>query len=276
MKLVSITTLLAAAIVVATATDVSSEAADSEAPSHGGKGKGNIKDFFVNLFLKFNDGLGIRKQARRRLKTWRCYDPAALHVSGKVMDGVTVDCFGQDAAITKEDIPLKCHNEMYDVSLATVAGGPHFFLIGMKKDVTENGCPPSIVMDQVWDQKKIAMMFLEDAASLSMFPLGEASLTDILEAEEGAEAYDVESYDYFYNSCGHYAQRIWRALEFEETTGLVNFFVDNIVDDEQFIEHAKKSKGGLALSALVAVGGKGLFKGHIEDILFPLLDSIIV
>ena len=174
-----------------------------------------------------------------------------------------------------------CFDEIYNIDLSAVFGGPHFFLIGTKEDEDADGtdnkndyssCPQNIAMDQFHWQKKMGIMIEEDFKDLRKHRLGSASLGDILEAEENVEAIDASEYDYLTNGCAHYAQRIWRSLGFDETEALANFFVENIVDDSRSMERAEKSKGGIRALASIVIGGKGGFKDYVEGVVYSQID----
>ena len=129
-------------------------------------------------------------------------------------------------------------------------------------------------MDQYKRQKKIAVLYEDyiDVTDLPYYYLGDASLGDILKAEESAEVIGSSDYDYFYNSCAHYAQRIWRSLGFEETKELADFFVDNIIDDVEGMKIAKKgSEVGRNLRAIAAIAVGG-YKSYLESVVYPQLD----
>ena len=105
--------------------------------------------------------------------------------------------------------------------------------------------------------------------------LGEASLVDILVAEESVEAIDPSNYDYFYNSCAHYALYILRSLGLKETKELGDFVIDNVINDVKGMKIAKKSKGrSLRALAAFAIGGKGGYENYLKDVVYSQLNLV--
>jgi hypothetical protein len=105
-------------------------------------------------------------------------------------------------------------------------------------------------------KKQIVSPYMEDIKDLPKHTLGVAALTDILKAEENAEAIDEASFDVRTNNCVHYASSIWRRLGFDETEDLADFVVDHIIIDEDLVENMLSRHGGRML--LKAVRTKGL------------------
>ena len=155
------------------------------------------------------------KNRRRLLNTPNCLPFTAS--STATQDRNLVSCM-----TTKEDISTTCRDNIYDVFLsANDDGQSHLFLIAMMKEEVENGadnnnCPPALLLDHTREGEKKVLVLLEDkideVKELPRHFLGEASLVDILVAEESVEAIEPSNYDYFYNSCAHYALYILRSL----------------------------------------------------------------
>ena len=97
----------------------------------------------------------------------------------------------------------------------------------------------------------------------------------MLQAEQKAKAIDASEYDYFYNSCVHYAGQIWQSLGFKQTYDMANFLVDNIINDQD-VRHlrAAKKKGGLRALAAITLGGKGGFKKYVQGVVYSQLDLV--
>ena len=100
---------------------------------------------------------------------------------------------------------------------------------------------------------------------------------------EGAPAPDEVGYDFERNSCVHYAGNIWRAIQAEdgtaavkETSELAEFIINNVVDDDGFIELVKKKEnvGGFRASAMLAVGGKAGVKSYVADLVYGQLNIV--
>ena len=174
-----------------------------------------------------------------------------------------VGCFTEDSIITKEDIAAECGEEMYDMALYALPG-PHFILAGTKSldlDPSSSNtiCPKSIALTtDVKKGKQIVSPYIEDIKDLPKHALGVATLTDVLKAEENADAIDDASYDLLTNNCVNYASRIWRRLEFDETEDLANFLVHNIIIDKAQLEKMTSKHGGRRL--LNTMFNKGLEK----------------
>lgn len=185
-----------------------------------------------------------------------------------------------------DTIPSECLDDAYDVSLHATANSDnlHFTLVGTNQNEDNNDndhyCPPTIVMDQDSGEKIVALLLKVKDDLDMLFPssaahhLGKATLGDIIKAEEQVDAIGLSEYNYFYNSCAHYAQRIWRSLGVEETKELADFFVDHIIIDKG------GSNGGLEFNergvralAAVAVGKDGL-RGYVEDIVYSQLNFV--
>jgi hypothetical protein len=145
------------------------------------------------------------------------------------------------ATVKKADIPTECGDEMYDMALYALPG-PHFILAGTKSLDSSSVnpiCPKSIAFSTMdggqIGKKQIVSPYMEDIKDLPKHTLGVAALTDILKAEENAEAIDEASYDVLKNNCIHYASSIWRRLGFDETEDLGNFLVQSIIIDEDLL-----------------------------------------
>ena len=169
-----------------------------------------------------------------------------------------VACFAEESTITKGDISAECDEEMYDMALYALPG-PHFILAGTKSlDLVPSICPKSIAFSTGRMGKKIVSPYIEDIKELPKHALGVATLTDVLSAEENADAFDETSYDLLTNNCVNYASRIWRRLEFDETEDLANFLIHNIIVDEAQLEKLASKHGGRRL--LNTMFNKGLEK----------------
>jgi len=218
------------------------------------------------------------KCRRRLLNTPNCLPFTAS--STATQDRNLVSCM-----TTKEDISTTCRDNIYDVFLsANDDGQSHLFITAMMKEEVENGadnnnCPPAILLDHTREGEKKVLVLLEDkideVKELPRHFLGEASLVDILVAEESVEAIEPSNYDYFYNSCAHYAQRIWRSLGLKETKELGDFVIDNVINDVKGMKIAKKSKGrSLRTLAAFAIGGKGGYENYLKDVVYSQLNLV--
>jgi len=225
----------------------------------------------------FSD-LNCCKNRRRLLNTPNCLPFTAS--STATQDRNLVSCM-----TTKEDISTTCRDNIYDVFLsANDDGQSHLFLTAMMKEEVENGadnnnCPPAILLDHTREGEKKVLVLLEDkideVKELPRHFLGEASLVDILVAEESVEAIDPSNYDYFYNSCAHYALYILRSLGLKETKELGDFVIDNVINDVKGMKIAKKSKGrSLRALAAFAIGGKAGYENYLKDVVYPQLNLV--
>lgn len=185
-----------------------------------------------------------------------------------------VSCWSQDGGMLKEDIPSKCDDVVYDTGIYVLPGGPHFFILGVKQDANVKGCPPNIAFSSFEGQKKMSAVFMDDTEGLSMYVLGAASLGNILQAEESAEAIDESVYNVATNNCVHYAQTIWRSLGFEETEEMATFIIENAVNDDHFMEYLAKKRfaGGLRYLASFAIGGSPAMQNYVKDMVHSQLD----
>jgi len=215
---------------------------------------------------------------RRLLNTPNCLPFTAS--STATQDRNLVSCM-----TTKEDISTTCRDNIYDVFLsANDDGQSHLFITAMMKEEVENGadnnnCPPAILLDHTREGEKKVIVLLEDkideVKELPRHFLGEASLVDILVAEESVEAIEPSNYDYFYNSCAHYALYILRSLGLKETKELGDFVIDNVINDVKGMKIAKKSKGrSLRALAAFAIGGKGGYENYLKDVVYPQLHLV--
>jgi len=212
---------------------------------------------------------------RRTLEAgFRCY-PSEHFVEG--VDKDSVDCFRQETKdggrtlfesnviLVKDHFPKQCMDVVFDVRLA-VQPNPHFFLLGVMQDVGKNeGCPHTIMMNSIDGKKVMVAVHVEDVQDLPMHALGTASLGDILQAEENAQATDPATYDVFTNSCVHYARSIWRTLGVAED-GLAEFLIETIVNDDHMIELMTELPGGLLGQLAHTNGGKRSFKKYVTEV----------
>merc|ERR1719148_532694 len=181
-------------------------------------------------------------------------------------DNGLVDCSSKESnvSILKENVPAKCMDEAYDMSLVVVPT-PHFFLLGVKQDAEENkGCPPSIMLNSFSGRKTMAVPFTADMAHLPMQAMGTALLGDIIEAEENAVAIDDTAFDVSANNCVHYAGSIWRSLGLTEDE-LPSFLIEHIVDDGN-IAQVVKARGGAGALVALNVGGRRALKKYVTDV----------
>ena len=189
-------------------------------------------------------------------------------------DGL-VDCFSPESnvVIFKENIPAMCLDVVYEMNLAVVPT-PHFFLLGVKQDADENkDCPPSIMMNSISGQKKMVAVFMEDMAHLPMLAMGTASLANILEAEENAQAINDSVYDVWKNNCVHYAVSILRPLGLTEGD-LDNFLIEHIVNDDNSVRYVKNTGGARALAA-VTIGGKSALNKYFTKMVHSELGTVL-
>ena len=69
----------------------------------------------------------------------------------------------------------------------------------------------------------------------------------------------------------HYAGEITRALGsgvIKETPELAEFIIENIINDEGFVEMAKEHRS----SAMLALGGKAALRAYISDLVYSQLN----
>ena len=188
--------------------------------------------------------------------------------------GSSMSCLNnkKNVDLSYDNIPSKCLDKMYKMRLQALA--PHFFLVNVKENASSaDGCPPNVVLDSSKGEKWKSVMVMEQVDGLPMVELGSATLGDILKAEQAAEPLRASEYNLTKNSCAHYAQRIWRALGFEETQELATFLIDNIVGSEFFERIAKNHRESGGLRALAAIAmGKDSLKVYMEGAVYSQLD----
>jgi hypothetical protein len=182
-----------------------------------------------------------------------------------------VNCLEKDSHITKEDIPAECGHEMYNVALYA-APGPHFFLVGIKSsDDSTSGtiiCPKALAFDSLMGGKKIVSPYVSDIEALPKHDIGVAMLTDVLKAEENADAIDVSSYDMLKNNCIHYAFSIWRSwrtLGLDEAEDLADFIIANVINDDSLGQRASNWRGGRRLLSAVE---DGIFETFVRNAVY--------
>lgn len=183
------------------------------------------------------------------------------------LDDELVSCFSIEDSSLQDDFPSECMDVVYDASLYVIPG-PHFFIGAKKQETNQINCPDDIAFRSSAGNKHRLHVYGDDLKGLPVHSLGAASLKDILEAEDGAEALSDSTYKLFTNSCVHYARRIWSVLGFEETEELANFIIRNVVDDENFVDLAgrKTQHGGMRALATAAFGGKSALEKLLKDV----------
>ena len=182
-------------------------------------------------------------------------------------------------SLRDEDIPTKCMDLLYDVSLYAIKG-PHF-LVGVSPQegggVRGNECPQIIAFDTPDGQKKmLSLMDMGDIKGLRVHKLGSSKLGAILKAEEQADIIDGSNFDLVSNNCVHYARDIWSSLGFDETNNLALFITDHLMSDESFEKLAKKHIGGSRYVAAKTIGGPGAMEVFIDHVVYSQLDVVDV
>ena len=180
-------------------------------------------------------------------------------------------------SLRDEDIPTKCMDLLYDVSLYAIKG-PHF-LVGVSPQegggVRGNDCPQIIAFDTPnGEKKKLDLMDTGDTKDLRVHKLGSSKLGAILKAEEQADVIDGSNFDLVSNNCVHYARDIWSSLGFDETDNLALFIIDHLKSDESFEKLAKKHIGGGRYLAAKAIGGPGAMEVFIDHVVYSQLDIV--
>jgi hypothetical protein len=113
-------------------------------------------------------------------------------------------------------------------------------------DVLNTNCPSALLFASLDGEKvayRISEQVLKDyGSSFNSYLVGTAPLEEIIQAEQTADALDTANYDLTKNSCAHYAQQLWRNLQFKETRGLVDFIVENLLKDDGIVRYAKNTR----------------------------------
>ncbi|KAL3794650.1 hypothetical protein HJC23_010078 [Cyclotella cryptica] len=191
----------------------------------------------------------------------------------------------QEVDSSKKDIPLACDVARYNLGLYAFANQTSHFVLGAtmmpsneEEDVVA-GCPPALAFASLAGRKVIFLSPTaeEDVHLLSDFnvqALGSAELKDILDAEHKAEAIDDSKYDLTANTCVHYAAKIWRGLDIEETRDLADFIITNLLKDGSSLEYAKqnaKYDGRRALTSYLMEGDEVGFGEYVKDTVYSQL-----
>ena len=179
----------------------------------------------------------------------------------------------------KEDIPSTCLDNNYDVELKALNtdDGVHFFLAAKpssdEKSSYKDMCPQLLTFTSI-DEKKFTHRIHNsneiDEISSSIF-LGKTSLNEIMDAENSVEALKDSKYELTKNSCIHYAGRISRELQFEETHELANFLIENLLKDDGLINIAHNNVNAGGLRTISHLAGKGSLKAFVQDIVYSQL-----
>ena len=169
-----------------------------------------------------------------------------------------------------------CAHYKYNVGLYSLLHhGSHFFLAAklatdesLPDATIDSNCPSMLAFASLQGSKKILWV---PEGTLDGFPfhqLGSANLMSIINAEGSVLPVTDSEYDLTSNTCAHYALRIARSLNFERTQELTYFIVDNLLNDDGFLEIAchKLWAGGVRVLASAALTGKAGFKKYTEDL----------
>jgi hypothetical protein len=160
-------------------------------------------------------------------------------------------------------------DEEYQVVLFA-SPGPHFFLGVIAQDSTPPECP-SLGFASMNGER---IMLKGDSEGLEMFDfVGDSSykLGELLEAFRKATPIDGLGYDFEGNTCIHFASRIWRELGIVESNELGDFLVNNIVEDKNFVQMARRKAGGIAIVATTLFGPEAL-RGYVENMVYSQLN----
>ena len=65
-----------------------------------------------------------------------------------------------------------------------------------------------------------------------MYPLGNTKLNDIFKAFNATEPLRFDSFHVEKHNCFHFVKNMWRHLDMKEDEGLLNFVVENVVQDK--------------------------------------------
>ena len=67
---------------------------------------------------------------------------------------------------------------------------------------------------------------------------------------------------------------MWRVVSIKETNELAEFIIENLVNDNGFIDLVKKKAnvGGIRTAAMLALGGKTALKSYLADLVYGQLD----
>lgn len=137
------------------------------------------------------------------------------------------DAINAEEVDTQADIPSACLDNNYDVELKAMSNdgdGTHFFLtasVSPGENAYDNENCPRFLAFASRDEKKLTYHVPDVTAvndrKYSSYLFGKASLKAIVNAESSIEAVKDSEYNLTSNSCIHYAGRIWRQLQFDET-----------------------------------------------------------
>lgn len=182
-------------------------------------------------------------------------------------------CWSKESLLKRNDISLNCFKQDYALSLHTLPG-PHFLLLAKREERKNNKeCPSNVAFDYV--EGGMAEVFMEDIAGFAQHPLGSYQLSDILQAQEKAEAHieKASEYNLETNTCLHYARDVWSSLGLVDTIDMAEFIVEGVFNDSNFENLAKKHRGGTGYLTAKA-SGKHELKNYIKDVVYTQLDIV--
>ena len=169
-----------------------------------------------------------------------------------------VACWSKESLLEKDDISLNCFKQDYALSLHTLPG-PHFLLLAQRKErMNDEECPSNVAFDYV--EGGMAEVFMEDMGNFSQHMLGSRPLSDILQAQEKAEAHTEKASDYNLetNTCLHYARDVWSSLGLADTADMEELIIEGVFNDSNSANLAMKYSGGTGYLAAKANGRQEL------------------
>ena len=182
-------------------------------------------------------------------------------------DETTAQVFEKSCSeLDKQKLPANCAEEIYNVDLLYIPG-PHFLIVGSldKSADTEMTCPEVVSFATVTGDKVSFSFNQKDLVhKFSSHKLGTVSLGQLFSAEEAAKSIKESEFNLERNTCVHYAQRLWRALNLDETSELASFLSDNISSDKTFAEMWKSKPGSAGYIAANLVG-KTALQYYVEN-----------
>ena len=103
-----------------------------------------------------------------------------------------------------------------------------------------------------------------------MYPLGNTKLNDIFKAFNATEPLRFDSFHVEKHNCFHFVKNMWRHLDLKEDEGLLNFVVENVVQDKNI---GRMLSGiGSSDSSREAVSDEEVLKKYLHEIVSNQLE----
>eukprot|EP00956_Cyclotella_meneghiniana_P037837 scaffold145304_cov62-Cyclotella_meneghiniana.AAC.6 len=180
-----------------------------------------------------------------------------------------------------DSISSECKSNEYSMTLNVFSDPNLHFVLAATSNTNdeEDNCPDDILLMSQHGEKTVLFPTTKEVAEITAkmnvvaHQLGNVTLGDIIEAERNAKPFVYETnYDLTQNSCFHYAQRITRYLQLDETVALGDFLVQNLLRNDALLKMAKKHTAKRGLRVMSKFVSKDMYEKYVKDLIFSQLN----